>query len=90
MPFKDPNRKRLWRLAYRRKSQLATRPEPATCEVCGDAPNRAHLDFDHCHARGVFRGWLCNACNMALGNAKDSPERLRRLADYVENFEMVQ
>jgi hypothetical protein len=90
MPFKDPNRKRMWRLAYRRKSQLATRPEPAGCEVCGDASHREHLDFDHCHRLGLFRGWLCNPCNMALGNAKDDAARLRKLADYIEDFEMLQ
>ena len=71
----------------------ATRPCPDTCEVCGAVQSRGtgrRLDFDHCHEANVFRGWLCNPCNLALGNVKDDPERLRKLADYVENFNLLQ
>ena len=78
---------------YRRtSSQTArryppTRPKPQFCELCRQRPAEA---LDHCHTRKVFRGWLCNACNMALGNAKDDVQRLRRLADYLEDFAMRQ
>lgn len=42
--------------------------------------------MDHCHETGQFRGVLCNSCNLSLGQLKDSPETLRRLADYLERF----
>ena len=45
----------------------------------------AHVDHDHERGFGKdsVRGLLCVRCNFALGYAKDSPETLRRLADYV-------
>lgn len=39
---------------------------------------------DHSHITGIVRGLLCGNCNVALGNAKDDPVILRRLADYLE------
>jgi hypothetical protein len=98
MPFKDPKEKAAWRRRYRaqwyshhRGRIRATRPCPERCEVCGALPTgKRRLDFDHCHDREVFRGWLCNPCNMALGNAKDDPQRLRALATYIENFNLTQ
>jgi hypothetical protein len=30
------------------------------------------------------RGVLCGPCNLALGHVKDDPERLRRMAEYLE------
>jgi hypothetical protein len=66
---------------------LAGRSRPEVCDVCGGAPDQGRaLVFDHCHARGHFRGWLCRGCNLALGNAGDDPTRLRRLADYLERI----
>jgi len=59
----------------------AGRRKPDHCEVCGD---KANVHFDHCHQRDVFRGWLCNNCNCALGFVKDDPNRLRMLIAYLE------
>ena len=52
------------------------------CEICGRQCES--LDFDHDHATGLFRGWLCRACNLALGQFRDDPELLRKAAAYVE------
>lgn len=58
----------------------AGRPKPATCEICG-SPEK--IVYDHNHETGKFRGWICCACNTALGNAKDSPSVLRKMLDYL-------
>lgn len=39
---------------------------------------------DHCHDTGAVRGILCHYCNVAAGNARDSADVLRGLADYLE------
>lgn len=52
------------------------------CSSCQRETNRLHLDHDH--ATGIVRGFLCNTCNVALGMVGDCPNRLRRLAKYVE------
>lgn len=68
-----------WNKAH--KEREAGRPRPDACEVCGCL---GRICFDHCHISGVFRGWLCNGCNAALGHVKDNPETLIRLARYVK------
>jgi hypothetical protein len=59
------------------------RQKPDNCELCGCEHKKIVLD--HCHATGAFRGWICDPCNIALGNVKDSPELLRKMADYLES-----
>ena len=39
---------------------------------------------DHSHATGKIRGLLCNGCNLALGNAKDSILILQGLITYLK------
>ena len=62
--------------------ELAGRVRPPVCEICGGATRG--IVFDHNHETGQFRGWICHPCNVILGLAKDSPEALRRLANYLE------
>jgi hypothetical protein len=38
---------------------------------------------DHCHKSGKIRGILCQYCNKALGNVKDSTDRLQGLIEYL-------
>lgn len=55
------------------------------CAVCGGVQSDGRrLAIDHCHKTGVIRGLLCSPCNTSIGHAKDNPERLRALADYLE------
>jgi hypothetical protein len=42
------------------------------------------LYVDHDHETGLARGLTCASCNTALGHAHEDPERLRRMADYLE------
>jgi len=62
------------------------------CAICGSSSPRLFvLDHDHRHSirvRGrrlkTYRGVLCEGCNLGLGHFCDSPELLRRAADYLE------
>ena len=51
------------------------------CAICC-ATEARHIDHDH--DTGQVRGMLCFRCNAALGQLDDSPDRLRRAADYLE------
>ena len=55
------------------------------CLICDQNPGYP-LHVDHCHETGVLRGLLCRMCNPGLGWFGDSPERLRRAADYLEAY----
>jgi len=59
------------------------------CKVCESDAGEGQftrLVVDHCHKSNEFRGLICQGCNMALGNAKDNPETLRKLADYLDEY----
>lgn len=56
-------------------------PETMTNKQTGDVLT---LAVDHCHQTGKNRGLLCRWCNTALGMFKDSPERFRAAADYLD------
>lgn len=80
---KYPGREQEVKYRYRYGVELSeVRPKPAVCDVCA-RPNKK-IVFDHCHQSGRFRGWLCDPCNMILGNVEDRPEILRALAVYLE------
>lgn len=72
-------------LNARRKVRLekaAGRPAPNACEICGEASS-IMLAFDHDHATGEFRGWLCSRCNTILGQVNDDPELLDKMIVYL-------
>jgi hypothetical protein len=65
------------------------------CYLCEDLLHlekyrEVHLDHDHsCCPNGrscknCRRGLACNACNIAIGYAREDPDRLRRMADNLE------
>mgnify|MGYP001608877385 FL=1 len=47
------------------------------------------LSIDHNHATHKARGLLCRACNSSIGMVKDSPVLLRKLAEYLESWEIM-
>lgn len=54
------------------------------CAACRTPFDSTGPVVDHDHQTGRVRGLLCRNCNLALGHAADSPERLRALLNYVE------
>lgn len=97
-PVKTRERKK--NPALRRKSKLLCRfgltledydrmlvAQMGVCAICGQPENssqRKNLSVDHCHKTGKIRGLLCGACNLAVGNVKESPEIGRKLVSYIE------
>jgi len=53
---------------------------PNACDCCGRA---SRLFLDHCHSTGVFRGYLCQHCNIGLGNLGDDQAGLLRAIQYL-------
>jgi len=72
------------RKAYDRKRRgQITSPvvsAPTKCDCCG---NSGRIVEDHCHDTGVFRGWLCNNCNLGLGLIGDNIEGVKKCLDYL-------
>jgi len=62
-------------------ARLAESSKPTACEVCG--PSKRRIVFDHCHATGKFRGWICHQCNLVLGLVNDDPQILQGLITYL-------
>ena len=55
------------------------------CAICNKPEdNGRRLCVDHCHHTGAVRELLCNPCNRGMGFFEDSPELLRRAAEYIE------
>lgn len=56
------------------------------CAICSTPENGrySNLSIDHDHDTNEIRGLLCNSCNRGIGLLKDSPEVIRKAAEYVE------
>jgi len=68
----------------RKLEKLAGKKKPEQCEICGAF---GKICYDHDHKTGKFRGWICYRCNVILGFAKDSPDLLNALIEYLKNNE---
>ena len=78
---RNPEKIALWRLNYLgRKRNQTIKYKPKQCEVCNMS---GKICFDHDHKSGIFRGWLCNRCNLILGFADDNSNLLISLANYL-------
>ena len=82
----DYSLRKRYKITLKQKKELLEK-QGGCCEGC---TNRLLVEkgnkccVDHDHLTGKIRGILCRECNLALGYAKDNPETLRRLADYLE------
>ena len=66
------------------------------CEICSkqtiEAGRGSHRDracADHCHETNTPRGIICSGCNKALGFAKDNPDTLRAMIEYLEKYQSL-
>jgi hypothetical protein len=55
-------------------------PADSICQCCGRA---AKLHLDHDHETGKFRGYICIACNMGIGQLGDTESALFRALLYL-------
>jgi hypothetical protein len=61
---------------------------PYPCDCCGkDIVTTKTIQLDHCHEKGVFRGWLCKECNISMGNLGDNIEGFIRAIKYLNRTE---
>jgi hypothetical protein len=74
---------RLLRLEEHMDEILNALKKQQKCAICGTQPKRKGLHIDHDHRRGVFRGLICERCNIGLGHFQDDPIRLRAAAKYL-------
>lgn len=61
--------------------------QDGVCAICKNGHEHA-LCIDHDHSTNEIRGLLCKPCNVAIGNMKDEPERLRSAAMYLEMYNL--
>lgn len=66
-----------------RQIRQAGRPKPEHCEICGSI---GRICFDHDHATGLFRGWICHRCNLGLGYVSDDTEILEKMITYLNKI----
>lgn len=55
--------------------------EPEKCEICGQG---GKMCLDHCHEKNIFRGWICDDCNIAMGRAKENIATLKAMIKYIQ------
>jgi len=74
------------------KEELAGRPQPEQCEICGGFGKdfKKGLCFDHDHETGKFRGWICLRCNTAIGLVKENTETLIAIIKYISLLRLYQ
>jgi hypothetical protein len=70
----------------RERRQIGENPgTKECCAVCERKHTEVRLGRDHVHWSTLFRDWLCDRCNCALGHATDDPGIIQLLIDYLEH-----
>ena len=64
-------------------------PKPDVCECCGVNPEtkqyKAYWVLDHDHDTDLFRGWLCDSCNIGLGLLGDNLKGIMKAVKYFKS-----
>ena len=77
--------------------ELKKKAQNNVCYICGNSEYRINintgkireLSVDHNHKTGQVRDMLCSICNLTIGYAKESSDRLRKCADYLDKWNSV-
>jgi|TARA_B110000858_G_scaffold168486_1_gene197007 hypothetical protein len=62
--------------------------KPEVCECCLKPPKKKFV-LDHCHQGEVFRGWLCDHCNLAIGMLGDNITGIEKALAYLKKHERL-
>ena len=73
---------------FRHKLKKIVPESIGKCECCGKESDK--LDLDHCHNDMEFRGWLCRACNIGIGNLGDNLEGVLKAVAYLSKYTYLQ
>ena len=57
--------------------------KPKVCNCCGK-PHKKSLVLDHDHNTKLFRGWLCDDCNVGIGRLGDNISGLMNAIKYLQ------
>ena len=58
------------------------------CAICRRPPrDDISLHVDHHHGSGRLRGLLCFSCNVTVGHMREERDRLRAIADYLDDHD---
>lgn len=70
---------------YNRRFQI----QGGCCKICSRHQSilNKRLSVDHDHQTGKIRGLLCNSCNLAIGNFKESLNLIKQAVIYLESEE---
>lgn len=82
---RESSLKRLYGVTSEKYDEIMEQ-QKSVCAICHRPDKNKQLSVDHCHSTGFVRGLLCTSCNLTLGHAQDSPDRLRQAALYLERF----
>lgn len=72
------------------KKHASSYPKPSNglCECCGLNPMNCNPPrkwcWDHDHDTERFRGWLCDVCNLSIGQLGDTIDGLMNAVRYLE------
>lgn len=69
---------------HNRYTLQVRRGESAKSGVCEICQREGKVVWDHDHASGDHRGWLCIKCNQGLGLFRDNLDRIRAAISYLE------
>ena len=64
-------------------SHMRPIPLDGVCECCGGLGDWKRLVCEHEHKTKRFRGWVCRACNISIGLARDDVRRAHKVVEYI-------
>jgi DNA-directed RNA polymerase subunit RPC12/RpoP len=81
---RDKHLRRFYRMTEN-DFQRMNQEQNGGCAICGEKPDRLHVDHDH--NAGRVRGLLCGSCNRMIGIAKEDPARLAAAIKYLKEHQ---